>query len=55
MSYESAIVLFIVFLIPAGIYLVTSIIRIRQYEKEEQTELDLIFSSHRDDSKILRH
>ena len=45
MSYESAIVLFIVFMIPAGIYLVTSVIRLRQHEKEEQAEMDMIYSS----------
>ena len=47
MSYESAILLFIIFLIPAGIFLVTNIMRLRQHEKEEQAELDLIISSHK--------
>ena len=50
MSYESAIVLFIIFLIPAGIFLVTSIMRLQQHEKEEQAELDLIYSTHKKDS-----
>ena len=50
MSYESAIVLFIIFLIPAGIYLVTSIMRLQQNDKDEHAELDMIFSSHKKDS-----
>ena len=54
MSYESAIVLFIIFLIPAGIFLVTSFMRLCQHEKEERAELDLIFSTHKNDKKIYR-
>ena len=49
MSYASEIVLFIVFLIPAGIYAVTRLISLRQHEKEEQAELDLIFTNHKQD------
>ena len=52
MSYESAIVLFIVFMIPAGIYLVTSVIRLRQHEKEEQAEMDIVFSQHKNDWRL---
>jgi len=50
MSYESAVVLCIIFSIPAGIFLVTRMIRLQQQEKAEQTELDLMFSSRKDDS-----
>ena len=50
MSYESAVVLFIIFLIPAGIFVATSFIRLRQHEKDEQAELDIVFSTHKDDS-----
>ena len=49
MSYASEIVLFIVFLIPSGIYAVTRLISLRQHEKEEQAELDLIFTNHKQD------
>lgn len=49
MSYEAAVVLFLVFLIPAAIFVVTSVIRLRQLGKEERAELDMIFSSHKED------
>ena len=46
MSYESVIVLFIVFLIPAWIFVVTRVIHSRQNQKDEQAELDLVFSTY---------
>lgn len=49
MSYESAVVIFVVFLIPTGIFVVTRMIRLKQQEKSEQAELDMMFSSHEDD------
>ena len=48
MSYESAVVVFTVFLIPAAIFVITSVIRLRQHEKEEQAELDVIFTTRKD-------
>ena len=50
MSYESAVVLVVVFSIPAGFLAIIRLIRIRQQEKLEQTELGLIFSGDKDES-----
>ena len=50
MSYESAVVLVIIFSIPTGIFLVTRMIRLKQQEKDDQADLDIVFSSHKDDS-----
>ena len=50
MGYESAVVLVIVFSIPAGILLMTRMIRLQQLKKTEQAELDLMFSTHQHDS-----
>lgn len=51
MSYESVVVLVIVFSIPAGIFLVTSLIRLKQQEESAQAKLDAVFSSHKDDGR----
>jgi len=50
MSYESVVVIFIVFMIPAGIYLATRIIHLRQDQKDKQAQLDYIFSTHKKDT-----
>lgn len=49
MSYESAVVLVIIFSIPAGFLAITRLIRLRQQAESEKAELDLIFSSPKDD------
>ena len=50
MSYESAVVLVIVFSIPAGFLAIIRFIRLRQQDKAGQADLDMIFSSNTDDS-----
>lgn len=47
MSYESALVLVIVFSILAGILLITRLIRLRQQDKNEQAVLGLMFSAYK--------
>ena len=50
MSYESAVVIFIVFLIPTTIFVITRVIRLRREEKAEQADMALMFSSKKDNS-----
>ena len=46
MNYESAVVLLIVFSIPAGIFLATRFIRLRQQAKFEQGDFEQILAAH---------
>ena len=46
MSYESVFVLLVIFLVLSGFYVVTRIISSRQHERDEQADLDMIFSAY---------
>ena len=50
MSYENALNLFVIFLIPACILVVFRLVRLKRRERAEQADLDTVFSHHKEDS-----
>ena len=50
MSYDTALFLFFVFFIPSAILLVARVIYVRRRTREEQSDLEMIFSSYKKDS-----
>ena len=50
MSYETALIIFLVFSIPAFILVMARLVMLKRQEKAEQADLDVVFSMHKDDS-----
>lgn len=53
MSYDTALTLFIIFSIPAGILVIARLVRLKRRERAEQADLDVVFSHHKEDSLTL--
>jgi len=49
MSYETALIVFVVFSIPAFILVMARLVMLKRQEKAEQADLDIVFSLHQDD------
>ena len=47
MNFEILLILFIAFMIPAGLFLATSVLRLRQERDKEQLRLDMVFTAHK--------
>lgn len=55
MSYENAFTMFIVFFVPACIFIVTKLIHLKRMERLEQADLESIFANHNNDSREITH
>ncbi|MDH5408916.1 MAG: hypothetical protein OEY00_09925 [Gammaproteobacteria bacterium] len=51
MSYETVLIVFLVFSIPAFILVMARLVMLKRQERAEQADLDIVFSMHKDDSR----